>query len=142
MSSLKILTAAAITAATVSLAFAQRTPPRPATDPATGAGQRSTQNTPMGTTGTPGGGGMAQGGTSAGGAAAATAGTAGSTSAPMNAGTSSGARAGGTAVAQDTHTHTHKAAKSKKKAKRVKADRNEEQGPRCGPCCEGLAVRG
>lgn len=127
MSSLKILTAA-IAAATFSLAFAQGTPPRPATDPAVGAGQRSSQNTPMGSTGTPGaGGGMAQGGTSAGGAAAATAGSAnmGTTGsgASMNAGTTTGARAGGTAVAQDTHTHTHKAAKSKKKAKRVKADR-------------------
>lgn len=132
MSSLKILTAA-IAAATVSLAFAQGTPPRPAADPAVGAGQRSTQNTPMGTTGTPGGaGGMAQGGTSAGGTAATTAGgtmgTTGSanTGAAMNSGTpSTGARAGGTTVAQDTHTHTHKAAKSKKKAKKVaKADRN------------------
>jgi hypothetical protein len=52
MQSLKILTAAAA-AATFSLAFAQGTPPTPATDPAVGAGQRSTQNTPMGTTGTP-----------------------------------------------------------------------------------------
>jgi len=131
MSSLKILTAA-LAATTVSLAFAQGTPPRPAADPAVGAGQRSSQNTPMGSTGTPGGGGAAaQGSTGAGGAAAATAGgtmgTTGSTSsgAAMNAGTSSGARAGGTAMAQDTHVHTTtKAAKSKKKAKKVaKADR-------------------
>jgi len=123
MSSLKILAAAAITAATVSLAFAQGTPPHPAANPAVGAGQRSTQNTPMGATGTPGSGGAtAQGSTSAGGAAAATAGST-SSGTSMNAGTSSGAQTGGTAVAQDTPTHVNKA-KSKKRAKRVKADRN------------------
>lgn len=37
-------------------ALAQSTPPNPAAkDPAVGAGQQSTQGTPMGTTGTPGG---------------------------------------------------------------------------------------
>lgn len=47
---------AAIAAATAAFAFAQGTPPNAAvTDPAQGAGQRSSQNTPMGTTGTPGG---------------------------------------------------------------------------------------
>ena len=51
MSSLKILTAA-IAAAAFSLAHAQATPPKPATDPAMGAGQQSTQSTPMGATGT------------------------------------------------------------------------------------------
>jgi hypothetical protein len=58
MSSLKIL-AAAVAAATFSLAFAQGTPPTPSKDPATGAGQRSTQSTPMGDSGTPGATGAA-----------------------------------------------------------------------------------
>lgn len=63
--SLKTLVAA-ITAATAAFAFAQGTPPQPgAADPAVGAGQRSTQETPMGTTGTPGGG-AAAGSTSSG----------------------------------------------------------------------------
>lgn len=47
---------AGIAVATAAFAFAQGTPPNAAvTDPAQGAGQRSSQNTPMGTTGTPGG---------------------------------------------------------------------------------------
>lgn len=55
-------------AAVFGVAFAQSTPPNTASkDPATGAGQRSTQNTPMGATGTPGGGAtMSSGGTGSG----------------------------------------------------------------------------
>ena len=108
MSSLKILTAA-IAAATFSLAFAQGTPPRPATDAATGAGQRSSQGTPMGTTGTPGGSGAtAQGSGTTGGTAASSA----ATSANMPAASS------GT-MAADTGTTT-----TTRKSKRVaKADR-------------------
>lgn len=56
MSATKTMIAVAATAF-AALAFAQGTPPQPgAADPAVGAGQRSTQETPMGTTGTPGGG--------------------------------------------------------------------------------------
>jgi hypothetical protein len=115
MSTIKILTAA-IAAATFGLAFAQGTPPRPATDPAVGAGQRSTQNTPMGDTGTPGGGGTARG-TSASGAGAAD-------TAPASAGSSASTTTagGGTAMASDTHT-THKAKHHKKHKKVKKVDR-------------------
>lgn len=127
MSTLKILAAATVAAASVSLALAQGTPPRPATDPAVGAGQRSTQNTPMGTTGTPGGSGTAAQGTTAGGAAAqgssagsAAAGTAGSTGASgsMNSGATAGASSSGSgsmATGSGSGTRT---------AKRAKADRN------------------
>jgi hypothetical protein len=73
MSSLKFLVAAAA-AATLGLSFAQGVPPKPAANPAIGAGQRSTEGTPMGTTGTPGGGAaMAQGTTTGSAAASATA---------------------------------------------------------------------
>lgn len=118
MSTSKILVAA-IAAATVSLAFAQGTPPRPAADAATGAGQRSTQGTPMGTTGTPGGGGAAAQGSMAGRAAATTAGSTGTTgsSAAMNSGTTAGA----TAAAD---TGTRKVAKKSSKKRVAKADRN------------------
>ena len=79
MSSLKILAAAAL-AASFGLAFAQGTPPSPSSpNPATGAGQRSTQNTPMGTTGIGGNGGAAAQGSMSGSAAATTAGNVGAT---------------------------------------------------------------
>ena len=109
MNSLKIL-AAAVAAATVSLAMAQGTPPRPASDPAVGAGQQSTQGTPMGTTGTPSGAGMGTAqGTTAGSTAATTAGS-----------VSSSPASDSTTMAADTHT-TKKHHKSRKAAK---ADRN------------------
>jgi hypothetical protein len=117
MSSLKIL-AAAVAAATVSLAFAQGTPPRPAADPAVGAGQRSTQNTPMGTTGTPGGTGAAAQGSTAGGAAAST-GT--SSSGSMNSGSASAGGSGSSSMASDTGSSSNQTRKSRKTAK---ADRN------------------
>jgi hypothetical protein len=52
----KALLAGAATVALIGTAVAQSTPPAPASDPAVGAGQRSTQETPMGATGTPAGG--------------------------------------------------------------------------------------
>ena len=118
MSSLKIL-AAAVAAATVSFAMAQGVPPKPAAaDPAVGAGQRSTQNTPMGTTGTPGGGGAAAQGSTAGSAAATTAGSTGA-SASMNSGAT--ANAGSAHASSDTKVAKKSTTKSKKTAK---ADRN------------------
>ena len=112
MSSLKILAAVAA-AATVSLAMAQGTPPQPAaTDPAVGAGQRSTQNTPMGTTGTPGSGGAAAQGSTAGSTAATTAGSAGATGS-MN----SGSTMGSDSMASDTQSTTGS-------RRTAKADRN------------------
>jgi hypothetical protein len=53
----KAMLAGAATVALIGTALAQSTPPTPAaTDPAVGAGQRSTQETSMGATGTPAGG--------------------------------------------------------------------------------------
>ncbi|MGV3569795.1 MAG: proteophosphoglycan ppg4 [Ramlibacter sp.] len=82
-----LIAASAVLAA--SLAFAQSAPPTPAANPAVGQGQRSTQNTPMGATGTPGGGA----------ATGSTSGTAstGSTSGSMATGSgSTGSTAGST----------------------------------------------
>jgi hypothetical protein len=64
-------------------AIAQATPPNPAAkDPAVGAGQQSTQATPMGSTGTPAGGSTAAGagGTTSSGSTAAGTSSSGSTS--------------------------------------------------------------
>ena len=122
MSSLKILAAIAATA-TVSLAMAQGVPPKPASDPAVGAGQRSTQNTPMGATGTPGGAGASAQGSTAGSSAATTTGSTGaSTSGSMNSGSSMSSPSPSTSsndtMASDANTTT-------KKSRRVaKADRN------------------
>jgi hypothetical protein len=123
MSTIKYLVAA-VAAASLGLAFAQGTPPKPgATDPAVGAGQRSTQNTPMGTTGTPGGGGATAQGSKAGSAAATTAGSTGaSASGTMNSGsTASASSSGGGSMASSDGGSTKKAKKSKRVAK---ADRN------------------
>ena len=72
--------------ALIGAAIAQGTPPNPASNNApTGAGQQSSQSTPMGTTGTPAGGGTAAaGGTSGSGAMGPTGSTAAapSTAAP------------------------------------------------------------
>lgn len=122
MSSLKILAAIAATA-TVSLAMAQGVPPKPASDPAVGAGQRSTQNTPMGSTGTPGGAGASAQGSTAGSSAATTTGNTGATSSgSMNSGSSMNSSSPSTSssdtMASDSNT-------TGKKSKRVaKADRN------------------
>lgn len=60
--SLKTVLAGLATVAVVGTAIAQSTPPAPANpNPATGAGQQSSQNTPMGSTGTQGGTGNATG---------------------------------------------------------------------------------
>jgi hypothetical protein len=62
---LKALFAGAATVALIGTALAQGNPPNPAVKNApTGAGQQSSQQTPMGTTGTPAGGAMAPGSTS------------------------------------------------------------------------------
>jgi hypothetical protein len=123
MSTLKILAAAAVTAASISLAFAQGTPPKPGvTDPAVGAGQRSTQNTPMGTTGTPGGTGAAAQGSTAGSAAATTAGSAGASGSMNSGSTASAGTSGGGSMASGSGSGTQK--KAKKTRKVAKADRN------------------
>jgi hypothetical protein len=110
---------AGLATATVALAFAQGTPPNPSvTNPAQGAGQRSSQNTPMGTTGTPGGAGAtAQGsmGTNSAGSAATS-----------TAATSAGSTAGASTTMASDHMGSkastkHTTRKAKKKV--VKADR-------------------
>ena len=64
MSTLVKTLLAGIAVTTAALSFAQSAPPNPASpNPATGAGQRSSQGTSMGTTGTPTGGGTMQGST-------------------------------------------------------------------------------
>jgi hypothetical protein len=121
MSTRNILTAATLAVA-FSLAYAQATPPQPAApDPATGAGQRSTQATPMGDSGTPGGAAGGTSGTSAAGAAAAPATPSTTTGSGAGAAASSGGTAGTTPMASDTQT-TDKPAK--KSGRVAKADRN------------------
>ena len=120
MSSLKFL-AAAVVAATASLAFAQSTPPQPATNPAVGAGQRSTQNTPMGTTGTPGGGGAAAQGSTAGSTAGSTG--AASSSGSMSSGSTAGAAAGSSGTGSTTMAAGTGSGGSKS-SRRARADRN------------------
>lgn len=62
--SLKAFIAGFATVAVVGTAIAQSNPPSPANpNPATGAGQQSSQNTPMGSTGTQGATGTPQGNT-------------------------------------------------------------------------------
>lgn len=81
---IKNLIAGAAAVALVGTAVAQGTTANPAVkNPATGAGQQSSQNTPMGTTGTPGGSGTA--GSMSG----------SSTTAPMNSGSTSGTMSSG-----------------------------------------------
>jgi hypothetical protein len=82
-------------------ALAQSTPPNPAAkDPAVGAGQQSTQSTPMGTTGTPSNSGSATGSSS-------TMGASGSTSSSTSATTDSSMSSGSTAA--NTTTRATKA---------------------------------
>jgi hypothetical protein len=123
MSTSKILIAA-FAAATVGLAFAQGTPPTPSNNPAVGAGQRSPQNTPMGTTGTPSGGGAAaQGSTGTGGSSASGAASSGA----MSSGTSSSAStgsSGGSTMAADTGSGSRSGSTHNRKHRKARADRN------------------
>ena len=99
-------------AALFGAAFAQSTPPNTAAkDPAVGAGQRSTQNTPMGTTGTPGGGA-----TMSSNAAPAT-----TTTVPAGSGTSMGASITTDTSATATTSSSSGTHKAKKKSKKHKA---------------------
>jgi len=91
-------------AALFGVAFAQSTPPNTAAkDPAVGAGQRSTQNTPMGTTGTPGGGATM------------------SSTAPAGSGTSMGASSTTDTSASATTSTGSGVHKAKKKSRKHKA---------------------
>jgi hypothetical protein len=113
---------AAIATVTAAFAFAQGNPPNPAvSNPAQGAGQRSSQNTPMGTTGTPGGGATAQGSGTTGGTMSSGA-TAGSTAA-ANAGTGAGSTASSSNMSGGTTMASGSGTGKAKKAKRARADR-------------------
>ena len=122
--SLKLVTAA-IAAASFGLAFAQGTPPKTsAADPAVGAGQRSTQNTPMGTTGTPGGSGAAAQGSTSGSGSASTAASSGTMSSGSTASsTPSGSSSSGSMASSGSGSSTTVAA-GPSSSKRAKADRN------------------
>lgn len=122
MSSFKILAAAAA-ALTVSFAFAQGTPPHPAANPAIGAGQRSTENTPMGTTGTPGGKGLSARGTMGAGADAGTT-ASGSMSGGSSTTMSTGTERGASSMNSSGGSHRAKSTHKRRKHHVAKADRN------------------
>jgi hypothetical protein len=123
MKALKSMIALAAVAV-VGVAMAQSTPPSASKDPATGAGQRSTQNTPMGTTGTPGGGATMSRSTNSG--------TTGSGTS-MGAGTTAGSTGGAAPMASSTTSDTsatattssgkHKAKAKKAKHRKARVDR-------------------
>lgn len=98
--SLKNVLAGIAAVAVMGTAIAQGTPPTTSSaDPATGAGQRSTQNTPMGSTGTPG--------ANAGGNAGATgAGATGAGSTNMNSSNNNSGMQGSTAGSARTNDTT------------------------------------
>lgn len=90
---IKSLIAGAAAVALIGTAVAQGTAANPAVkNPATGAGQQSSQGTPMGTTGTPGGSGT----TATGSGMSSGSTMSGSTNtAPMNSGSTAGSRSSG-----------------------------------------------
>jgi hypothetical protein len=114
MSAVKKTLVASTVAAFAALAFAQGNPPTPAaSDPAVGAGQQSTQVTPMGSTGTPTGGSTAAGATTTPSAPSA------ATTAP-----STTTAAPAAPAADSTTTTTTAAADSATTTRKARADRN------------------
>ncbi|MES2940692.1 MAG: proteophosphoglycan ppg4 [Pseudomonadota bacterium] len=108
---LKTLVASLAAVAFVGTALAQGNPPNPSvSNPAQGAGQQSSQTTPMGTTGTPGGSGSTMGASTP---------TTGSTA---GSGTTMGASSSTDTSAAATTTTTKK---SKVKAKRKHVARSD-----------------
>lgn len=119
MSTLKFIAATAF-AASMGVAFAQSTPPNTsATNPAVGAGQRSTQNTPMGQTGTPAGGGAAAQGSTAG----STAGSTGMSGTTGSGTTGSGTMSSGSTMSSDT-SGSMAASTGSGSGRAARADRN------------------
>jgi hypothetical protein len=117
MFSLKFLTAA-VAAASFGLVYAQGTPPQPASDPAVGAGQQSTQSTPMGSTGTPGGSGTAAQGSTSGSTTGGTSGSTGASSGAMSSGSTAGATSGSTSGGATMDTGSTRTART------ARTDRN------------------
>lgn len=102
---LKSLFAGLATVAVVGAAIAQSTPPNPnVSNPAVGAGQQSTQNTPMGTTGVQGAGGSASTTTGASSGAGSTMGT--NSNMSNNTGSSTGSSTGTMGASGDMGTGT------------------------------------
>ncbi|MDB5944283.1 MAG: hypothetical protein JWQ13_3849 [Ramlibacter sp.] len=114
---LKGLLAGIATVALIGTAMAQGNPPNPAVKNApTGAGQQSSQQTPMGTTGTPAGGATAAGSTSSGGTGSSTTGSA----------SSGGSTSGGSTMGSGSTDTTTAAAGTggSRSVRRARADRN------------------
>ena len=118
---IKSLLAGVAAVAVIGTAMAQGSPPNPAVKSApVGAGQQSSQGTPMGVTGTPAGGSSATGSTAA-----------GSTSGSMNMGTasnsgssSSGTSMGSSSTSADTSMTPRSSTSSKRGKRMARADRN------------------
>lgn len=121
---LKGLLACMATLAFAGTALAQGNPPNPAVKSApVGAGQQSSQQTPMGTTGTPAGGSTAAGSSGTSGTAATTGSTnTGSTTAGSTGtgSTGSGSSMGSASTSADTSAPTEK----NKRVRVARADRN------------------
>jgi hypothetical protein len=110
-----LATAAALTLA--GAALAQSTPPNPAAkDPAVGAGQRSSQNTPMGATGTPAGGSASAGASTSGS-------TSGSTASSSGTGSTSGTSMGASGSTDTSASASGTGSTTKRSGKRARADR-------------------
>jgi hypothetical protein len=115
---IKGLLAGAATFALIGTAMAQGTPPDKSKSAPVGAGQQSTQGTPMGTTGTPGGAPAMKPSMNSGTAAAP------SSSMPSSSmTTSSGGNAAGSAMSSDTSMASNTGGRNMKQ-RRARADRN------------------
>lgn len=124
---IKSLIAGAAAVALAGTAIAQGTAANPAVkNPATGAGQQSSQNTPMGTTGTPGGSGSSATGSGMSGGSTMSGSTntapmnSGSTSSGMSSGSTSGSSMGATSAGSGTDMGTG----GQRSTRRARADRN------------------
>ena len=128
---IKSLIAGAAAVALVGTAVAQGTAANPAVkNPATGAGQQSSQNTPMGTTGTPGGSGSNATGSGMSGGSTMSGSTntapmnSGSTSGGMSSGMSSGSTSGSSMGATSAGSGTDMGTGGQRSTRRARADRN------------------
>ena len=115
-------------AAVALAAIAQSTPPSTSKDPATGAGQQSTQSTPMGDSGTSktpaaaGGSSSTTPSTAAGGSS--TDSSTSSSTPPSSSGSTMGASGGSTTTTTTTDTTTTDTNVASKKTQGMRSDRN------------------
>lgn len=121
-----LLAAAAITLA--GAAIAQSTPPNPAAkDPAVGAGQQSTQSTPMGATGTPnnaGGSSATMGASGSGSTSGSGTSGSGSTTGASNSGTMGSGTSGSGSTASGSASGGSSTMATDSSSGRTRADRN------------------